>query len=84
MSSPSNKFKPPSPVAAGIQWSTEPPMQSGAYWFQREPMSRMMLLEVRMMDGELTVWWPNDDQPVAKLKGRWRGPIPPSSGPRSL
>jgi len=36
-----------------------------------------------MTDGELTVWWPNIDQPVAKLKASWRGPIPPSIGPGS-
>jgi hypothetical protein len=51
------------------------------YWFQSEPMTRAMLLDVRVTNGELTVWWRNEDQPVANLKGQWRGPIPPSSGP---
>ena len=41
------------------------------------------MVEVRLTDGQLTVWWPTDDQPVANLKGYWRGPIPPSSGPGS-
>ena len=39
-------------------------------------MSREMMLEVRLKDGELTV----GDHPVANLQGHWRGPIPPSSG----
>jgi hypothetical protein len=81
MSSTSNKLNPPSSVTADIPWSTAPPTQPGAYWFQGEPTSRAILLEVRMMDGQLTVWWPNEDQPVVNLKGNWRGPIPPSSGP---
>ena len=38
-------------------------------------------MQVRLTNGELTVWWPNQDTPVAKLKGHWRGPIPPSTGP---
>src|SRR5438552_17128694 len=79
MSSTSNKFNPPFPVTADIPWSTEPPTQPEAYWFQRESTSRMMLLEVRVTDGALTVRWPIEDQPVAKLQGGWRGPIPPSS-----
>jgi hypothetical protein len=82
MSSTSKVNKPFPVAAAESQESTEPPTQPGAYWFQREPTSRMLLLEVRM-DGKWTVWWPNEDQPIANLKGRWRGPIPPSSGPGS-
>jgi len=38
-------------------------------------------MQVRLTNGELTVWWPNQDTSVAKLKGHWRGPIPPSTGP---
>jgi hypothetical protein len=70
---------------AGIEmnWTTEPPTQAGAYWFQPETTSRALMVDVRMTNGALTVWWPTDDQPVGKLKGRWRGPIPPSSGPGS-
>ena len=45
------------------------PTQPGAYWFQSEPMTRAMLLDVRVTNGELTVWWRNEDQPVANLKG---------------
>jgi len=41
------------------------------------------MVEVRVTNGELTVWWPNQDEPVTNLKGRWRGPIPPASGPGS-
>jgi hypothetical protein len=32
------------------------------------------MVDVRVTDGELTVWWPTDDQPVANLNGHWRGP----------
>lgn len=39
--------------------------------------------EVRMIKGELTVWWPHEDQPVTNLNEYWCGPIPPSSGPGS-
>ena len=59
------------------------PTQPGVYWFQPETTSRAMLVEVRMTNGTLTVWWPNEDQPVAKLKGHWPGPIRSSSGPGS-
>jgi hypothetical protein len=70
---------------AGIElnWTTEPPTQPGTYWFKREPTFRAIMVDVRVTDGQLTVWWPNFDQPVAKLKGHWRGPMPPSSGPGS-
>ena len=70
---------------AGIElnWTTEPPKQPGTYRFKREPTSREMMVQVRETNGELTVWWPNKDQPVAKLRAHWRGPIPPSTGPGS-
>jgi len=55
----------------------------GVYWFHSETASRAMLVEVHMTDGKLTVWWRNEDQPITTLKGHWRGPIPPSSGPTS-
>ena len=67
-------------IAANLQWSTEPPTQPGAYWFQRATMSRAIMVDVRVTNGQLTVWGPTDDQPDASLKGHWRGPIPPSSG----
>ena len=68
---------------ADFQRGPEAPMTPGVYWFLSETTSREMLVEVRVINGELTVWWPNDDQPVTKLKGHWRGPIPPSAGPGS-
>jgi hypothetical protein len=35
-----------------------------------------------MTNGELMVRWPpRQDEPVAKLKGSWQGPIPPFTGP---
>jgi hypothetical protein len=57
------------------------PTKPGWYLFQDDPPLREVMLQVRETNGRLTVWWPNFDQPVAKLKGHWRGPIPPSSGP---
>jgi hypothetical protein len=70
---------------AGIElsWTTEPPTKPGNYWFKREPASRAIMVDVRVTDGQLTVWWPNQDQPVAKVRAHWRGPIPPSTGPGS-
>jgi hypothetical protein len=44
------------------------------------PPSRDIMVQVRETNGELTVWWPDKDQPVAKLRANWRGPIPPSTG----
>src|SRR5215831_774809 len=29
----------------------------------------------------LTIWWPNQNTLDTKLRGSWRGPIPPSTGP---
>ena len=62
---------------------TESPTKSGVYWFQSRTMARALMVEVRVMNGELTVWWPTQDEQVANLKGHWKGPIPPSSGPES-
>ena len=68
--------------SADFHHGSESPTMPGAYWFQSETMAR--LVEVRLTNGELTVWWPpSEDQPLPKLKGHWRGPIPPSSGPGS-
>jgi hypothetical protein len=79
------KVNKPSPIAADITWSTEPPSQPGTYWFKREPTWRAVMMDVRETDGALTVTvqWSEPDQPVATLKGQWRGPMPPSSGPGS-
>jgi len=64
--------------------SPQGPTTPGTYWFQGETMSRPVMLEVRLINGELMVWWlTREDEPVAYLKGRWRGPIPPSTGPGS-
>jgi hypothetical protein len=73
----------PSPRAEDIPWSTEPPTQPGTYWFKRwfkrEPTARAVMMDVRETDGALTVTvhWSEPDQPVATLKGQWRGPMPP-------
>ena len=65
---------------AGRPIETDLPTNPGCYWFQHDAKSRAIMLEVRMTNGTLTVWWPNKDQPIANLNGHWRGPIPPSSG----
>jgi hypothetical protein len=39
------------------------------------------MVEVRVTHGQLTVWWPNQDEPVANLKGHWRSPIAPFAEP---
>ena len=62
---------------------TESPTQVGTYWFQSETTSRTLMVDVRVTNEQLTAWWPNQDEPVANLKGRWRDPIPPSTGPES-
>jgi hypothetical protein len=75
-----SKVNKPSLVPADIQGSTGAPTKPGWYLFQGEPPSREAMVQVNETNGKLTVWWPNKNQPVAKLKGRWRGPIPPSTG----
>jgi hypothetical protein len=84
MSSPP-QVNTPSPKGADIPWTTEQPTQPGTYWFKREPTSRAVMMDVGETDGALTVTvqWSEPDQPVATLKGQWRGPMPPSSGPGS-
>jgi hypothetical protein len=71
------------PSQAEFHNGPEPPTKPGVYWFQRETASRAIMMEVRLINGQLTLWWPNEDQPVTTLKGHWRGPIPPSTGPGS-
>jgi hypothetical protein len=66
--------------AFAMTWTTDPPTQPGTYWFKREPTFRAIMVDVRVTEGELTVWWPNCDQPVAKLNAHLRGPIPPLIG----
>jgi hypothetical protein len=60
------------------------PTQPGAYWFQSETMTREVLVSVHLKDGELIVWWLNQDTPVSNMRGRWRGPIPPTTERGSL
>ncbi|HEV8328159.1 MAG TPA: hypothetical protein VGQ08_11800 [Nitrospiraceae bacterium] len=81
--SPTSKTNPSSLSEGNHRGGTESPTQPGVYWFQPENMARALMVEVLLTDGQLTAWWPNEDQPVANLKGHWRGPIPPSSGPGS-
>jgi hypothetical protein len=69
---------------ADLRGSPESPTQPGAYRYQSETMSRAMMVDVRLTNGELTVWWlTRPDGPVANLKGWGRGPIALSSGPGS-
>jgi len=72
-----------SAVEADRHGAMDSPTRPGVYWFQPEPLTRALMVEVRVTNGELTVWWPNQDEPVTNLKGRWRGPIPPSTRPGS-
>lgn len=65
---------------ADLVSGTEAPTKPGIYWFQSRTMARALMVEVRMMNGELTVWWLTEDKPVARLTGCWHGPILPSSG----
>jgi hypothetical protein len=69
---------------ADLPATTDAPTTPGVYWFQSESMFWAVMVEVRMTNGELMVWWlTRPDEPVANLKGHWRGPIAPSSGPGS-
>jgi len=81
--SPAPKINQSSLPEANLPSSPEAPTTPGVHWFQRETTSRAIMVNVRVTNGELRVWWPNDDQPITKLKGHWRGPIPPSSWPGS-
>jgi hypothetical protein len=54
----------------------EAPTMPGVYWFQRETTSNALRVEVCLKEGQLTVWWANQDQPVTKLTGIWCGPMP--------
>ena len=71
------------PSQATVQHATTSPTRPGWYWWKRDGESWEIMVLVRFTNGELTVWWPNRNVPVAKLKGHWRGPIPPSTGPGS-
>jgi hypothetical protein len=69
--------------AVDLASGTESPTKPGVYWFQSGTMAKALMVEVRVMHGALTVWWPTQDKPVAHLAGCWRGPIPPATGPGS-
>ena len=56
------------------------PTQPGTYWYQPVGLAHVLLVEVRLTEGELTVWWADRPITIAKLAGYWRGPIPPSTG----
>ena len=36
-----------------------PPTQPGCYWWKRDGESREIMVQVRLTNGELTAWWPN-------------------------
>ena len=59
------------------------PRHPGLYWFHSELIPLEIMVEVYENNGQLTVWWLNHEQPVATLKGSWRGPILTSTGPGS-
>src|SRR5262245_39685658 len=61
-----------------ISWSIDPPITPGIYWFRHEHSSEEIMVDVGLTDGVSTVWWPIINHPVAKLRGSWSGPIPPS------
>jgi len=69
------------PRHSRLKTTTALPTQPGWYWWLCESQSREILVHVCLKKGKLTVWWPNRDTPIEKLKGSWRGPIPPSTGP---
>jgi len=56
-----------------------PPTQPGWYWLKRDEQSREIMVEVRLTNGELTVWGVDQPIAIAKLTGYWREPIPPST-----
>jgi len=55
--------------------STTPPNRPGTYWFRGETMLWAVMVEVYEKNEQPTVWRLNQEQPVASLKGAWRGPI---------
>lgn len=63
--SPPSKINQSSPSEADLRGGSELLTQPGIYWFQNETTSRVLMLEVRVTNGQLAVWWPNQDLPVA-------------------
>ena len=64
---------------AAIRHGTESPAKPGVYWFQAKTMAKALKVEVREVNGELTVWWPKCDKPVTRLKGYWQSVLSTSS-----
>jgi len=64
---------------AAIRHGTESPAKPGVYWFQSRTMAKALKVEVREVNGELTVRWPTYDKPVTQLKGYWQSVLPTSS-----
>jgi len=72
--------KPPLPP---LETLPGPPTQPGVYWFKSDVAFWAVMVEVRAINGQLMQYNFNWDEPVANLKGYWRGPIPSSTGPAS-
>src|SRR5215472_3109319 len=52
------------------------PTQPGTYWWSDDRASRGILVEVRLIDGQLMLHrFYRDDVPVADAKAYWRGPL---------
>ena len=66
-------------LPAANRHGTESPAKPGVYWFQAKTMAKALKVEVREVNGELTVWWPKCDKPVTHLKGYWQSVLPTSS-----
>src|SRR5215510_5897990 len=59
-----------------------PPTEPGWYWWSDDRASRGIMVEVKLIDGQLKMQrFYRDDVPVAAAKGYWRGPLRPSTGP---
>ena len=55
-----------------------PPTQPGWYWFKGDPAMREVMVEVRLVDVQLTLnTFFRDDVPVSDAKRYWRSPLRP-------
>ena len=61
---------------AANRHGTESPAKPEVNWFQAKIMAKALKVEVREVNGEVTVWWPTCDKPVAHLKGYWQSVLP--------
>ena len=57
------------------------PTRSGLFWLQSELNLLAIMMEVYLKNGYLTVWWLNEEQPMAGLQGSWQSPIRPFGKP---